>query len=159
MESTKTDFRLAQITNIGGFELDCSADKAFPMFSPEGERLWVDGWNPKPLFPIGAEIAFATHSVFTLEMGGERSLWQILEVDSDHQRADYLYVVEGSRIVRVQVSVEPLALERCRVRVMYTVTSLTSAGARFLETFTPEAFEEKMKNWRRLVSGAVRTAE
>ncbi len=29
-----------QITRDGSFELDKSADKAMPLFTPEGERVW-----------------------------------------------------------------------------------------------------------------------
>lgn len=33
-----------QVRRSGSFELPCSTDTAFPLFSPEGERAWVKDW-------------------------------------------------------------------------------------------------------------------
>jgi len=40
-----------QVIREGSFELDLSAGKALPFFTPEGERAWVNGWDPDPNLP------------------------------------------------------------------------------------------------------------
>ena len=45
-----------QVTRTGCFTLPCSPDRAFPLFSPEGERLWIKTWNPQPVYPSTTEF-------------------------------------------------------------------------------------------------------
>src|ERR1039458_4284454 len=51
-----------QVSRTGSFELPCAADTSFPLFSPEGERDWVKGWSPTPVFP--ERIEFTRDTVF-----------------------------------------------------------------------------------------------
>jgi hypothetical protein len=41
----------------------------------------VKGWNPKPVYPPQAEVAFQANAVFRVDQAGERSLWTIIEAD------------------------------------------------------------------------------
>lgn len=148
-------FTAEQVTRSGGFDLACDANTAFPFFSPEGERGWVDGWDPQPVFPAAAEVAFASNAVFRLEMGGERSVWVVLDVDHQTHVAEYVYVVEGSRVPRVRVEVTAVAEQRCRVAVSYTITALSEAGNEYVRAFTEEAYAQKMLDWQRRVSAVL----
>jgi hypothetical protein len=51
-----------QVVREGSFELDTSADRALLLFTPEGERAWVKGWEPKPMYPAQADVAFETNA-------------------------------------------------------------------------------------------------
>ena len=39
----------------GSLTLKLEPSEAFALFSPEGERLWVPGWQPELLYPQGAD--------------------------------------------------------------------------------------------------------
>jgi len=154
-EAVNAGFVAEQVTRSGGFELPCSAETAFPFFSPEGERRWVDGWDPQPVFPAARDVAFATNAVFRLEMGGERSVWVVLNVDRSSRVAEYVYVVADSRVARVRVEVAEAGAQRSAVAVSYTITALSEAGKDFVRQFTEEAYAEKMRDWQRRVTEAL----
>jgi len=145
-----------QVVLEGSFDLDTSADCSLQFFTPEGERAWVKDWNPKPVYPPQAGVVFQGNAVFRVDQGEERSLWTILEADEQKHTAEYVYVVEGERLSRVRVEIEPLDAKHCRVRVRYVHTATSEKGLEFVASVTEEAFAQKMQDWRRMVSAAIR---
>jgi hypothetical protein len=70
--------------------------------------------------------------------------------------AEYIYVVEGDRLSRVRVQIQPLSKEHCRVRVHYVHTATSEKGLQFVASATEESYAQKMRDWRRMVSAAIR---
>jgi len=145
-----------QVVREGSFELNTIADKALPFLTPEGERAWVDGWNPKPVYPPLESVAFQTNAVFRVDHGGEQSLWTILEANLKDRVAEYVYVVAGERLSRVRVQIEPLTASRCRVHVRYVHTALSEKGLDFIAIVTEESYAQKMRDWQRMISAVIR---
>lgn len=145
-----------QVVREGFFELNTNADKALQFFTPEGERSWVKGWDPKPVFPPEAGVVFKANSVFRVDDELERSLWTIIEADLQGHVAEYMYVVEGERLSRVRVQIERLGEQRCRVHVHYVHTATSEKGLQFVASVTEDAFARKMGDWQRMVSAAIR---
>jgi hypothetical protein len=145
-----------QVIREGSFELDISAGKASPFFTPEGERAWVKRWDPDPIYPAQTHVVFKANSVFRLDHDGERSLWTILEADLQEHVAEYICVVEGVRLSRVRVQIEPLSEKRCRVHVRYVHTAISEKGLHFVASLTEESYARKMRDWQRMVNAAIR---
>lgn len=141
-----------QISRSGEFSLACSAEEAFPMFSPEGERTWVPGWNPQPVFP--GTIDFSRDTVFRQGDGDEETIWTIVDVDVESHRAEYVRVAPASHAAHIIVKVHPLDSENCRVTVAYTVTAFGKEST-LLEAFSENAYAEKMRNWRRQITACL----
>lgn len=144
-----------QILREGMFELDTSADKALPFFTPEGERSWVTGWDPKPVYPPQATVEFKANSVFRVDNENDRSLWTIVEADVRQHVAEYIYVVEGERLSRVRVQIKPLGANRCRVHVRYVHTATSEKGLQFVAGVTEDAFAQKMRDWQHHVTATI----
>ncbi len=145
-----------QIVREGSFELNTTADKSLPFFTPEGERAWAEGWDPQPVYPAQKEVAFETNAVFRLGHGEHESIWTILKASPEEHVAEYVYVVLGERVSRVRVEIEPLAGSRCRVRVRYVHTALSEKGQHFIAAVTEEAYAQKMLDWQRMVGALIR---
>ena len=145
-----------QVVREGSFELDTSADRALLLFTPEGERAWAKGWDPKPMYPPQADVAFETNAVFRVDEDGERSLWTIVDADLQKHIAEYIYVVEGERLSRVRVQIQPLDGKHCRVRVRYVHTATSEKGLHFVASVTEGSYAQKMRDWHRMVSAVIR---
>ena len=139
-----------QVVRSGEFDLACGADEAFPFFSPEGERSWVTGWNPQPVFPD--TITFCRDTVFRQGEGDEEAIWTIVDVDSESHRAEYVRVSPASHSAHIVVEVHPLTPENSCVIVTYAVTVFGERSASLLEAFSESAYAEKMRNWQRQIS-------
>jgi hypothetical protein len=142
-----------QISRSAEFNLACSAEEAFPMFSPEGERTWVPGWNPQPIFPDAIE--FSRDTVFRQGNGGEEAIWTIVDVDLESHCAEYVKVAPASHAAHIVVKVQPINSQNCRVSVTYAVTAFGIEGTSLLEAFSESSYAEKMRNWKRQITACL----
>jgi hypothetical protein len=127
--------------------LAADPDSALPLFSPEGEREWVAGWEPEPLHAPDGSLARAG-AVFRTRAGGEETLWLVLAYDPAARRAAYARLTPGSRLGTVEVALES-APGGTLVRVTYRLTALSESGAATLAALTPEAFAQTIAGWER----------
>lgn len=139
-----------QVRRSGGFDLPCSADTAFPLFSPEGERAWVKEWDPRPVFP--ASIEFRRDTVFRMGEGEAEAIWTIVDADWETHRAEYVRVAPASHAARIVVKIDIGDGASCRVRVSYTITAMGEHGHALLESFSEDGYAERMQDWRRQIS-------
>jgi hypothetical protein len=139
-----------QVSRTGSFDLPCSADTAFPLFSPEGERDWVKDWDPRPIFPD--RIEFRRDTVFREGDGDEEAVWTILDADLQTHRAEYVRLAPASHSAHIVVTIEPLGPERSHVVVSYTVTAFGEHAPALLEAFSESAYAQKMRNWQRQIT-------
>lgn len=121
--------------------------RALALFTPEGEREWVEGWDPLPLHAPGGTLTRAG-AVFRTAAGGEETLWISLGVDEAAGTADYVRVTPGSRLGTVHV--------RCRdagggteVEVVYRLTATSPAGEAVLAALDEAEFAARIDGWRR----------
>ena len=140
-----TEIAVQQVKRAGGFELPCSADTAFPLFSPEGERPWIKEWNPTPIFPD--TIEFRGDTVFRQGIGDGDAIWTIVEVDWNSHRAEYVRVAPKSHAAHIVVKVDPAGPDRCYVNAAFTVTAFAEQGYSLLDSFSESAYSAKMKTW------------
>ena len=66
MNASTANASAVRLEQQGSFELAMSADAAFPLFSAEGERLWIPGWNPTPIFPVEDVVRWQKDAVWTI---------------------------------------------------------------------------------------------
>ena len=145
--------RAQQVIRRGEFDLACDAETAFSFFSPEGEREWAPGWNPRAVYP--ETIAFRPNTVFRLGQGSEESVWTILEADCQHYRAEYIRVAPASHTARISVKIEPVAPDSSCVAVSYAVTAFGQQVSSVLEPFSETAYAKKMREWQQQISACL----
>lgn len=138
-----------QVTREGAFDLNCDADKAFPLFSPEGEREWIKEWDPRAVFPETVE--FRRDTVFRQGRGDEEAVWTIVEVDWKTHRAEYVRAAALSHAAHIVVKVDPTGTRSCHVTVGYSVTAWGEQGENLLDSFSETAYAAKMRNWQRQI--------
>lgn len=139
-----------QVRREGSFDLACSAETAFPLFSPEGERKWIKTWNPRPVFP--EEIEFRRDTVFREGDGDEQAIWTIVDADWHSHRAEYVRVAPSSHAAHIIVTVQPLGAESSRVNVSYTITAFGKHATTPLEAFSELGYGARMRDWQQQIS-------
>jgi hypothetical protein len=136
-----------RVSRQGSFDLPCSADTAFPLFSPEGEREWIKTWNPRPVFP--ANIEFCRDTVFREGKGSEEAIWTIVDADWNAHRAEYVRIAPASHAAHIIVKVLELSPGSSRVSIGYTVTAFAGHRSTLLAPFSEAAYADRMHNWQR----------
>ena len=70
----------------GLFELNLPAHEAIRLFTPEGERDWVPGWNPT--YPAG-EQSETPGTVFITDHAGTETFWLVHMINNDECAVAY----------------------------------------------------------------------
>jgi len=142
-----------QVARSGEFDLACGADEAFPLFSPEGERSWVSGWNPQPMFP--SSITFSRDTVFRQGEGDEEAIWTIVDVDPESHRVEYVRVAPASHTAHIVVNVAPISQVKSHVTVTYAVTAFGSTSSSLIAAFSESAYADKLQDWQRRITACL----
>ena len=141
------------IERSGSFVLPFPRERAFELFTPEGERAWVAGWAPEALHaPEGRTDVEG--AVFRTAATAEETLWIVLRVDREAFVGEYVRITPGDRLGTVRVALSE-SEAGCRVDVRYRLTSLSPAGEAVLAETTEAAFAETMEQWRRETTAAL----
>ena len=137
-------FRAEHVVRTHHFHLPMAPEAAVHFFTPEGERAWAKGWEPRYLHPGDGRAAAGM--VFTTGHGGEETLWTMTRHEPVGGVVEYLRVTPGSRMgsVRVQCSE---AGSGTRVTVTYALTALTLEGNETLRALDATAYEAFIASW------------
>ena len=138
----------------GLLRIDLPLDRAFALLTPEGERLWVEGWEPEYLHPLARPDAPSAGTVFRTRHGGEETLWLVLAFDCRGGRR---------RLRPPHAGIARRHGERARpgdrrgateAEITYRMTALSPEGNRKLQEMTPEGFLAMLGRWEVAIRAA-----
>ena len=144
-----TPFAAKHVRRSHTIHVDAPVADVFPLLTPKGEQLWVDGWSPAYLHPGSGETQGGM--VFTTGAGEDLTCWMLTDYDPVRHTERYARVTPASRFGVVEVACDAQGAGRTRVTVTYTYTALTEAGNAFIDGFTEESYREMIEEWRRLM--------
>jgi hypothetical protein len=125
-------FAALRAVRTATIHLHASPDRIFTLFTPEGERAWVPGWNPVHRHPSdGARFDAARH-------------------------ATYSRVTPGLHAVVVDVACVGAAEGGTLARVGYTYTALSEDGNATIARQTDEAYAAMMGEWESAINAYLR---
>jgi len=138
------------------FNLGAPSRELLQLFTAEGERLWVPGWNPE-LLSGGTERG----SVFrTLGADGQETVWVVTDFRPDLGRASYARIAQGSNMGLVDVHCEPLTANSTCVTVTYTLTGLSPEGTAFVQRFlAAQYFSAYIEGWKQSLDNLLESGQ
>jgi hypothetical protein len=119
--------------------------RAFELFSPEGERLWVPGWDPEILYPPGA--AWVEGLIFRTKEETGDAIWVVSRLDPFFHRVTYHRVEPGRYVARITVQCDPGLPNSTNVTTTYTFTGLSPSGNEEIARLTQDSYDAKMARW------------
>ena len=150
--SPSFEARTASLT--GTIVLHAAIDDVFPLFSPLGEKKWVEGWEPEILAPRGAD--WAEEMVFRTRSGGREDVWVIAELDRSGYRVVYYRTEPNLLVARVEVACRALDDERTEATITYSYVGLSNAGNEHIAEWTGAAYRSKMERWEKTINDYLR---
>ena len=125
-------------------------DQVLALFTPEGERRWVDGWDPQYPDPRRSE---GPGAVFTTRHGGHETTWIIVDQRPDSIR--YARIANGISAGTITVEVVGSEDAAAQVRVTHDLTALSAAGEIWLDAFA-KRYANEIAAWGREIDAALR---
>jgi hypothetical protein len=143
---------MKSITHTKAFEITQPVDKMFPLFTPEGEKLWVPGWDYKNLM---GTTELCENYVFISKLnthGKNNAIWVVKKYDPDTHYVQYYKIEPEDKIGVVTVECTEVEDEKTKVEVTYKYVSLSTDGERFISEFSSREYEDYINNWKKLLT-------
>ena len=143
---------MKSIEHTKAFEVSVPAAKLFPMFSPEGEKHWVPGWDYENVMgrtELSEDYVFLTK---THDHRAADAIWVVKRYDPEAYLVEFYKVEPRDKIGVVKVQCVSLGLERTEVRVTYKYTALSATGEEFVSNFDKNTYDEFIGEWQTLLS-------
>jgi len=140
-------------TRSGRFRVNVSADRAIALFTPEGERSWVEGWDPR--YPASGADQNQLGTVFVTDGADGDVVWvvtHVSEVERHYARFDHRGTV-GTVEVRCR-----RAGDATEVEVTYRLTAMTRDAAAELDRFAA-SYDGMMAAWEAEIASALERRE
>lgn len=142
-------------------EISAGPDEVFPLFTPVGESLWTEDWNPVFHHPEDGEVEKG--AVFSSPDGhrGEQ-VWTVLAYDPTGHQITYLYTEAGYLQAWIEISCSGNPEGTTKVTVAYIYTALSEEGRTWIGTHSQKAFRDQITHWQHAInlylrSGGTRT--
>ncbi|EMS79128.1 hypothetical protein Dpo_5c00510 [Desulfotignum phosphitoxidans DSM 13687] len=146
----KNDMKSA--THTKSFELDVPIDKLFLLFSPEGEKLWVPGWDYKNIMgttDLSEDYVFLTENH---DHGTMNAIWIVKTYDPGSHLVQFYKIEPEHKLGIVTVKCSALGPSKTKIQVTYKYIALSKAGEIFVLGFSERDYENFIEEWQKLLS-------
>ena len=143
---------MKSISRTKAFEIALPIAELFPLFSPEGEKNWVPGWDYKNVMgatELSEDYVFLTR---THDHGTTDAIWIVKKYEPQSHFVQFYKIEPADKIGVVTVECTELEAERTRVQVTYKYMALSATGETFLSEFSESAYEQFIHEWQTLLS-------
>lgn len=144
----------AHLRRAGTVAVPAPLERAFPLFTPLGERRWAPGWDPSFQHPADGEPRVGA-TFTTRGEDGRETIWMILDWDPTEHRVRYARVTPGLKTGTVEVVCTPGPGGTTTAAVTYELTALTPEGDADLESWTESWFASYLGEWETQIAAAL----
>ena len=133
------------------FEINQPVQAVFPLFSPEGEKLWAPGWDYENIMGttrLHEDYIFLTR---THDHAANEAIWIVKEYEPEAYRVQYYKIEAGEKVGIIGVTCTPSGPHTSKVQVTYKYIGLSESGNRFIARFTKKDYKAFIEDWKRLI--------
>ncbi len=136
----------------GSVRLPPGCHDALFLFTPRGEKLWADGWDPQ--FPAPADDDTEPGTVFETAHGPQRTTWMVCAREPGRS-VRYARVVHGQNAGTVTVTLDDAgtAGHASTATVEYDLTALSDEAAAELARFAAH-YPQYLQHWEQAIAAA-----
>jgi hypothetical protein len=143
---------VAAIKHTAAFRIDQPIEILFPLFSAEGERLWVPGWDYENI--MGSKDLCEDYIFLTKkhDHASTDAIWLVKRYEPESYLVQF-YKVEPEDKVGI-ITVQCTKIDKCatRIEVSYEYIALSEKGAKFIEGFTTSEYKAFIGEWNNLLT-------
>lgn len=143
---------MSSVKHSEKFRIEQPADVLFPLFSAEGEKLWVPGWDYENIMgstDLHEDYIFITR---THDHAATEAIWLVKRYDPESYLVQFYKVEPEDKVGVITVQCGPIEESITEVEVTYAYTGLSDKGNEFVEGFTAARYKEFIGEWNSLLS-------
>ena len=149
--STEKDTRVSKVKHTAHFVIEQPIEILFPLFSAEGEKLWVPGWDYENIMgsnDLHEDYIFLTKNH---DHASAKAIWLVKRYDPDSYLVQFYKVEPDNKVGIITVRCIKIDTSKTQVEVTYEYIGLSVEGNRFIEKFTPSEYEVFINEWNTLL--------
>ena len=146
---------MKSISHTKAFNIDYPIAELFPLFSPEGEKLWVPGWDYENVMgktELSEDYVFLTK---THDHLASDAIWIVKAYDPESYFVQFYKIEPEYKVGVVTVQCTELSTTITNVQVTYKYQALSTLGEEFIAGFSEKAYEEFIGEWQRLLTNYI----
>ena len=133
------------------FQLEHPVDIFFPLFSAEGEKLWVPGWDYENIMgttELHEDYIFLTKNH---DHASTDAIWLVKRYEPETYFVQFYKVEPEDKVGIVTVQCKKINEGLTQVEVSYEYIGLGEKGNEFIEGFTSTEYETFIGEWHNLL--------
>ena len=143
---------MSSVKHSKKFSINQPIEILFPLFSAEGEKFWVPGWDYTNIMgstELHEDYIFLTknHDHATTD-----AIWLVKRYDSESHFVQFYKVEPEEKIGIITVQCTEVEKNITEVEVAYEYRGLSDKGNEFISTFDSAHYEEFINEWESLLN-------
>lgn len=147
----KTGNKMESIKYSKKFTLDQPIDALFPLYSAEGERLWVPGWDYQNIMgttKMSEDYVFLTDSH---DYASSKAIWLVKKYDPDNYFVEFYRIEPEDKVAIVTVKCTKLGKSCTETKVQYRYIGLGKKGNEFIAKYSEKDYAAFIEEWKELL--------
>lgn len=124
----------------------------FPLFSAEGEKLWVPGWDYENVMgsnDLHEDYIFLTQNH---DHASVKAIWLVKQYDPDAYFVQFYKVEPSDKVGIISVQCSKIDESKTEIEVTYHYIGISEKGNEFIKKFTSEEYTKFIDEWEKLLS-------
>ena len=142
---------MSSVKHSEKFRIDQPIETLFPLFSAEGEKLWVPGWDYENIMDsidIHEDYIFLTKNH---DHASTDAIWLVKRYDPESFLVQFYKVEPEDKVGVITVQCIQIDKRLTEVEVTYEYTGLSEKGDEFVDGFTSTQYKEFIGEWNSLL--------
>lgn len=142
---------MSKVKHTRTFRMNQPIDVLFPLFSAEGEKLWVPGWDYENIVEgteLHEDYIFLTK---THDHASTKAIWLVKRYEPNSYHVQFYKVEPEDKIAIIIVQCHKLSDNQTQVDVSYEYVGLSEKGDAFVADFTSTEYKKYIDEWERLL--------
>lgn len=142
---------MSRVKHTADFQIDQPIDILFPLFSAEGEKRWVPGWDYENIMgysDLHEDYVFLTKNH---DHASTDAIWLVKQYKPESYFVEFYKVEPEDKVGIVTVQCKKMNESLTRVEVGYEYIGLSKKGDDFIENFSSSEYQAFIAEWKSLL--------
>lgn len=148
---------MSSVKHSESFRMDQPIDILFPLFSAEGEKRWVPGWDYENVMgstDLHEDYIFLTQNH---DHASTDAIWLVKRYEPESYLVQFYKVEPEDKVGIITVRCHRVEANATDVEVTYQYVGLSDSGNRFIDGFTAARYKEFIGEWQSLLRSYFRS--
>jgi hypothetical protein len=142
---------MKKVKHTAAFEINQPIEKMFPLFSPEGEKLWAPDWDYENIMgstDLHEDYVFITKNH---DHASTNAIWVVKKYEPESYLIQLYKVEPEDKIGTITVKCTVSGDSRTKTEVTYEYIGLSERANKFISEFTVTEYRDFIAEWENLL--------